>query len=546
MEDLEDMATQVSESPSVIGGKSKVGLESHGLTPTGVVHWNLSPAQLYEKALERGEGRIAHMGAFTAVTAPHTGRSPKDKYTVRDAASESSVDWGEVNVPLSEEHFRALRDDVLEFLGGQDLFVRDARVGSHPEHGLSVRVITHKAWHNLFAYNMFLRLSPEELDGFEPEFTVLHAPGFMADPEKHGTNSGTAIAVSFAERQVVVAGSNYAGEIKKSIFSVMNFMLPDQGVLPMHCSANVGEDGNTALFFGLSGTGKTTLSADPARYLIGDDEHGWGPGTVFNVEGGCYAKCIDLSEKNEPVIWNAIKFGTVLENVVLDDRREPDYTDDSLTQNSRAAYPLEHVEKRVPENRAGEPNAIIFLTCDMSGVLPPVSVLSKEAAAYHFLSGYTAKVGSTEMGSSEGLSATFSTCFGAPFFPRPARVYADLLIKRVEAKDAQVYLVNTGWTGGSYGEGGSRFSIPTTRAIISAIQSGVLREVETKRIEGLNLDVPVAVPGVDSSLLDPRETWEDQAAYDRKLRDLAAKFVDNFKKFDGVSEAIVKAGPSLT
>ena len=538
------MATQVSESPSVIGGKSKVGLESHGLTPTGVVHWNLSPAQLYEKAIERGEGRIAHMGAFTAVTAPHTGRSPKDKYTVRDAASESSVDWGEVNVPLSEEHFRALRDDVLEFLGGQDLFVRDARVGSHPEHGLSVRVITHKAWHNLFAYNMFLRLSPEELDGFEPEFTVLHAPGFTADPEKHGTNSGTAIAVSFAERQIVVAGSNYAGEIKKSIFSVMNFMLPDQGVLPMHCSANVGPDGDVALFFGLSGTGKTTLSADPDRGLIGDDEHGWGRDGVFNFEGGCYAKTIRLSEAGEPEIYQATQmFGTILENVILDeDTREIDFDDGSITENTRASYPIDYIPNAVIPGRAGHPKNVVFLTADAFGVLPPISKLTPEQAMYHFLSGYTAKVAGTERGITEP-KATFSSCFGAPFLPRHPSVYAEMLGEHLENHRANVWLVNTGWTGGGYGVG-ERMKLSHTRTMVSAALAGELADTATETDPIFGLEVPVEVAGVPTEVLHPRQTWADGAAYDEAAEKLAAMFRANFQRFEEQVPASVKeAGP---
>lgn len=502
----------------------------------------LSVPQLVEKVLMRNEGKLTSTGAVSASTGKYTGRSPKDKFIVKEASVADKIAWGAVNQPISEEHFNKLYIKVLEYLKEkEELFIFKGFAGADRNYRLPIQVVNEYAWHNLFVHQLFIRPNEEELATHESEFTIVSAPNFKADPAIDGTNSEAFIMVSFEKRIVLIGGTEYAGEMKKSIFSIMNFLLPEQDILSMHCSSNVGEEGDVALFFGLSGTGKTTLSADPNRKLIGDDEHGWSDNGVFNIEGGCYAKCVNLSHEKEPQIFDAIKFGSVLENVVIDGQtRIADYNDTTLTENTRAAYPMHAIDNIVLPSVAGHPNTIIFLTADASGVLPPISKLSKEQAMYHFLSGYTSKLAGTERGVTSP-QATFSTCFGSPFLPLDASRYAEMLGEKIEKHDAKVFLVNTGWTGGEYGVG-KRMNLGYTRAMIQAALSGELAKAETAKHDIFGLEVPRHVPGVPDEVLMPEQTWADKDAYRVKAIELANEFKENFKKFDSVSEAIINLG----
>ena len=508
------------------------------------VYTDLSVDELIQHALKKGEGKLSLTGALAVTTGKRTGRSPKDRFIVKDTETANQVQWGDVNQPIEQAVFEQLWDRVNSYLSQRPMYISHLQVGTDENYFLPVQVITELAWHNLFACDLFIRPPDGDYAKGKSGWIILSVPGLKTDPERDKVNSDGAVIINLSQRRVLLVGMSYAGEIKKAMFTVLNYILPSHDILPMHCAANAGKSGDVALFFGLSGTGKTTLSADPNRFLIGDDEHGWSRTGVFNFEGGCYAKCIDLSKEREPMIWEAIRYGAIMENVVLQADGQPDYSDASLTQNTRAAYPREHVSLRVEENRGRSPDAVIFLTCDLYGVLPPVALLTKEQAAYYFLSGYTALVGSTEVGGVKGVTPTFSACFGAPFFPRPPTIYAELLVKRIEETECQVYLVNTGWTGGAYGEGGIRFSIPTTRAIIDAILTGKLRNQPTENLKGFNLAIPKSAPGMEDKVLNPREAWTDVKAYDIKALILMEKFRENFVKFQ-VKDVIQKAGPVI-
>ena len=514
-----------------------------GIIESKAVYRNLPVSRLTELALERGEGKLTNTGALLVNTGKYTGRSPDDRFVVDEPSIHDEIAWGKINVPISIEKFDSIYGKMCAYLQGHDVFVFDGFAGADPKYRIGVRVVNELASQNMFIHQLLVRPTEEELNGFAADYTIIAAPGFKCVPEIDGVHSEAAIIISFEKKIVLIAGSQYAGEIKKSVFSVMNYVLPKRGVFSMHCSANVGKDGDSAIFFGLSGTGKTTLSADPNRNLIGDDEHGWSDTGIFNIEGGCYAKCIKLSKEHEPEIYGAIKFGALVENVVMDDEtRELDFDDATLTENTRVGYPVTYISNAQIPGIADIPKTVIFLTADAFGVLPPVSKLSREAAMYHYVSGYTAKLAGTERGVTEP-QATFSTCFGAPFLPLPASRYAELLGDKIDKTGANVYLINTGWSGGSYGKGGKRMSLPYTRAMVTACLTGELEKSEFELDPIFNVMVPTSCPGVPSEVLIPKNTWADKADYETTAKHLASMFQKNFGKYDNMSKAIIEAGP---
>ncbi|NLO84642.1 MAG: phosphoenolpyruvate carboxykinase (ATP) [Clostridiales bacterium] len=518
-------------------------LKKLGIIESKAVYHNLPASRLTELALARGEGKLSNTGALVVKTGKYTGRSPEDRFVVDEPSIHDEIAWGKINVPISGEKFDSIYKRMCAYLQGRDIFVFDGFAGADKKYRIGVRVVNELASQNMFIHQLLVRPTEDEFANFQEDFTIIAAPGFKCIPEVDGVNSEAAIIISFEKKMVIVAGSQYAGEIKKSVFSVMNYILPKAGVFSMHCSANVGANGDSAVFFGLSGTGKTTLSADPNRNLIGDDEHGWSDEGIFNIEGGCYAKCINLSKEHEPEIYGAIKFGALVENVVMDDEtREFDFADDSLTENSRVGYPVEYISNAQIPGVAGTPQTVIFLTADAFGVLPPVSKLTREAAMYHYVSGYTAKLAGTERGVTEP-QATFSTCFGEPFLPLPAARYAELLGDKIDKSGANVYLVNTGWSGGSYGKGGKRMSLPYTRAMVTACLNGDLEKSEFELDPIFNVSVPTTCPGVPDEVLAPKKTWSDAAAYDETAKKLAGLFQKNFTKYEKMDAAVIEAGP---
>jgi phosphoenolpyruvate carboxykinase (ATP) len=520
-------------------------LENYGIRDAAAAHWNIGVARLVEHAIRRREGCLSRGGSLTVRTGQFTGRSPKDKFVVDDESTRGSVDWGAVNQPLAEAGFERIYQKVLAFWKGREVYVQDCFAGADPAYTLPIRIFSQYAWHGLFAHQLFIRPAAGQVEQFQPQFTLMFVPELLVDPAQDGTQSQTAIVLNFKRRIALICGTEYAGEMKKSAFTIMNYLLPDRGVLPMHCSANLGASGDVALFFGLSGTGKTTLSADPDRKLIGDDEHGWSDQGVFNFEGGCYAKCIRLSREHEPQIWDAIRFGTVLENVAIDEHtRELNFNSQEITENTRAAYPLEYIDNAVFPSVGDHPRNVVFLTADAFGVLPPISSLTPEQAMYHFLSGYTAKVAGTERGLGSEPEATFSACFGSPFLPRAPHVYARLLGEKLHRHEARCWLVNTGWVGGPYGVG-ARMKLAYTRAMLKAALSGALRDIPMSRHPVFKLMYPQFCPDVPSRFLDARGMWRDQAAYDRAAAALAGRFNKNFEKFSDVPAAIAEAAPSV-